>query len=75
MDTPQPQPEKRGRGRPRGTRPALKSILNFKGTPAYLAWCKAFAEASGETQVELMEKALERLAGEREFDPPPSRTG
>jgi hypothetical protein len=53
----------------------LRSIVNFKGTPEYAAWCKGFAESLGDPQVELIEEAMRRYAKAKGYDPPPSRTG
>jgi hypothetical protein len=53
----------------------LRSIVNFKGTPEYAAWCKRFAESLGDPQVKVIEEAMRRYAKAKSYDPPPSRTG
>lgn len=65
----------RGRGRPKGPRPPLKSIVNFKGTPEYAEWLKGAADALGMSDVAATEAAWRLLAKVKKLSPPPSRTG
>ena len=74
METTRNDPKpKRSRGRPKGERPPLKSIVNFKGTPEYAAWLEGLATSLGRSQAETLEEGVKRLAREHGYQEPPSR--
>ena len=62
-------------GRPKGPRPPLKSLVNFKGTEDYALWLDGFAEVLGISKAELLGLGLVELARSSSHEPPPDRMG
>lgn len=64
--------KKRKVGRPKAGG-AKGNVVALKGTPEWKAWLKDFADHCRLGQAGVIDLALERLAEEREFRPPPKR--
>ena len=67
-----PEKKQRKPGRPKAGGPK-GNVVALKGTPEWKAWLDAFADHCRLTLAGVIDLAVERLAEEKGFRPPPKR--